>query len=159
MAWSATGAQFFAWKSDFFSLFYFSSNFLTASKSRGSAAQFFGTLLLHQQYSVSDSDSVRNFYLEANCAGNSKVSPVHWRFFGPLIYSTGNNPTIVAISSSIVFLAYHLQCLPGGSLTTHCVERCILYRSLLFIILVAIKSETVCFNRPSTSIFKHFLLY
>ena len=84
---------------------------------------------------------------------------VYWRFSGSLIYSIGNNPTIVAISSSIVYFAYHLQFLPGGSLTTHCVERCILYRSLLFIILVAIKSETVCLNRPSTSIFKHFLLH
>ena len=153
MAWNAAGAHFFAWNGDFFQFYFILSNFLTASKSRGSAAQFFSRLLLHQQYSVSDSDSIRSFYLEANCAGDLKVSLVHWWFSGPLIYSIGNNPTIVAISSSIVFLVYHLQCLPGGSLTTHCVERCILYRSLLFIILVALKSQTVC---PNKAQYKYF---
>ena len=52
-----------------------------------------------------------------------------------------------------MLLVYHLQCLPGGSLTTYCIERCILYRSSLLIVLVAIKSETVC---PLKAQYKYF---
>jgi len=56
------------------------------------------------------------------------------------------------MSSSIVFLVYHLQCLPGGSLTTYCVERCISYRSLLFkITCCRKKAKLFALIRPSTS--------
>jgi len=83
---------------------------------------------------------------------NCKVSTVVLVVFLTTICFIDNDPTSVVMSSSIVFLVYHLQCLPGGSLTTYCVECCISYRSLLFkITCCRKKAKLFALIRPSTS--------